>query len=111
MSDAVYGGREYRWKVDLQLSLSQKFDHPNKYSILKEWEDGDVDDFFSYWERENDDVLSIFWDKVMPQINAFHPSLSGEEESFSFYTKLIDADTGEEYKPATKARTSKLRKR
>lgn len=111
LSVTVWGGGEYRWRADLILTISKKFDHPNKYSILKEWKDGDVDDFYSYWEGENDDVRSIFLDKVMPQIVAFHPSSeTGEDETFSFYTKLVDADTGEEYKPTTKT-VPKLRKR
>jgi len=110
VSDAAPGGGECLWTVDLKLSISKKFDDPNKYSILREWEDGDVDDFFSYWERENDAVLHIFWNKVMPQIIAFHAPLSAEEETFSFYTKLVDADTGEPYK-APLSKPPKLRKR
>ena len=111
VSDAVPGGMEYQWTVELKLSISKEFDDPNKYSILREWENGNPEDFISYfWERETNDVMDIASYIVIPHIVAFHPpSRMGEEVMFSFYTKLVYADTGEEYKPNIKP--SKLRKR
>ena len=71
-----------------------------------------VEEYDFWWNGETSQELEyFFYSYLMPEIEKITEVLNqqGEETDYGYYKVILNADTGEEYKPATKQ--SKLRKR